>query len=89
LISPCQHGFVKRRSTTTNLLKSTSFVIDGFNKILQTDVIYTDFSKVFDSVNHSLHLFKLDQLGLPNILLTWISSYLNGRSQRVKFKNAV
>jgi len=89
LISPYQHGFVKRRSTTTNLLELTSFVLDGFNKTLQTDVIYTDFSKAFDSVNHSLLLFKLDQLGLPNNLLTWISSYLNGRSQRVLFKNAV
>jgi len=81
LISPCQHGFVKRRSTTTNLLELTSFVLD--------DVIYTDFSKAFDSVNHSHLLFKLDQLGFPNNLLTWISSYLNGRSQRVLFKNAV
>jgi len=89
LISPCQHGFVKRRSTTTNLLEFTSFVLDGFNKKLQTDVIYTDFSKAFDSVNHSLLLFKLDLLGFPNNQLTWISRYLNGRSQRVLFKNAV
>jgi len=28
---PCQHGFVKRRSTTTNLLELTSFVIDELN----------------------------------------------------------
>jgi len=89
LISPCQHDFVKRRLTTTNLLELTSFVIDGLNKKLQTDVIYIDFSKAFDSVSHSLLLFKLDQLGFPNNLLTWISSYLNGRSQRVLFKIAV
>jgi len=80
LILPSQHGFVKRGSTTTILLELTSFVIDGLNKKLQT---------YFDSVNHSLLLFKLDQLGFPNNLLTWISSYLNGGSQRVTFKNAV
>jgi len=68
LISPCQHGFVKRRSTTTNLLELTSFIIDGFNKKFQTTVIYTDFSKAFDSVNHYLLLFKLDQLGFLNKL---------------------
>jgi len=83
LISPCQHGFVKRRSTTTNLLNLTSLVIDGFNKKLHTDVIYTV------RYIHSLLLLKLDQLGFPNSLLFWISSYLNGRSQRVLFKNAV
>jgi len=71
------------------VLELTSFVIDEFKKKLQTDVIYKDFSKAFDSVNHSLLFFKLDQLGFPNNLLTWISSYLNGRSQRVLFKNAV
>jgi len=84
-----QHGFVKRRSTTTNLLELSSIVINGFKKKVQTNVIYTDFSKAFDSVNHSLFLFKLDQLGFPCNLLTWISSYLNGRNQRVIFKNAV
>jgi len=55
---------------------------------MQTDVIYTDFSKAFDSVNHSLLLFKLNQLKFPCNLLTWISSYSNGRTQRVIFKNA-
>jgi len=89
LISPCPHGFIRRRSTTTNLLALTSFVIDALNKKLQADVINTYFSKAFDSVNHSLLLFKLDQLGFPNNLLAWISNYLNGRSQRVLFKNAV
>jgi len=55
---------------------------------MQTDVIYTDISKAFDSVNHSLLLFKLNQLGFPFNLLTRILSYLNGRTQRVIFKNA-
>jgi len=58
-------------------------------KKLQTDVIYTDLSKAFDSGNHSLLLFKLDQLGFPNNMLTWILSYFNGRSRRILFKNAV
>jgi len=86
LISQCQHGFVKRRSTTTNLFELSSIVINGFKKKMQTDVIYTDFSKAFDSVNHSLLLFKLNQLGVPCNVLTWILSYLNGRTQSVIFK---
>jgi len=60
LISFCQHGFIKRRSTTTNLLEFTSFVIGGFRKNRQTDVIYTDFSKAFDSVSHPILVRKLD-----------------------------
>lgn len=89
IISPCQHGFMKRRSTTTNLLELTSFVIQGFKNNLQTDVIYTDFSKAFDSVNHYLLIKKLDLIGFPVDLLNWISSYLNGRTQQVLFKNSL
>jgi len=51
------------RANTTNLLELTSFVIQGFKNNLQTDVIYTDFSKAFDSVNHYLLIRKLDLLG--------------------------
>jgi len=54
VISPCQHGFMKRGSTTTIPLEHTSFMIKRFKKHLQTDHIYSDFSKAFDSVNHVL-----------------------------------
>jgi len=88
LISSCQHGFIKRRSTTTNLLEFTSFVISGFRKNRQTDVVYTDFSKAFDSVNHPILVRKFDHLGFPGDLLRWILSYLNDRTQRFVFKNS-
>jgi len=88
IISPCQHGFMKRRSTTTSLLELTSFVIQGFKNNLQTDDIYTKFSKEFDSVDHYHLVRKLDLLSLPVDLLNWISSYLNGRTQQVLFKNS-
>jgi len=88
LISSCQHGFLKRRSTTTNLLEFTSFVISGFRKNSQTDVVYTDFSKALDSVNHPILVPKFDLLGFPGDLLRWILSYLNDRIQRAIFKNS-
>jgi len=52
LISSCENGFLKRRSTTTNLLEFTSFVISDFRKNRQTGVAYTDFNKAFDSVSN-------------------------------------
>ena len=58
VLSPFQHGFVSRRSTMTNLLEFSSKVLKGFHEAKQTDVIYTDFSKAFDSVNHDLLLCK-------------------------------
>ncbi|XP_075167479.1 uncharacterized protein LOC142239572 [Haematobia irritans] len=86
-LNECQHGFRKSRSTITNILELTTLVNDGFRMGKQTDVIYTDFSKAFDKVNHMLLLRKLQQLGFSSSLLKWISSYLIGRIQRVRFRN--
>ncbi|XP_075167903.1 uncharacterized protein LOC142240069 [Haematobia irritans] len=88
LLSTSQHGFRRKRSTITNLLEFTCLVNDAFRNRLQTDTIYTDFSKAFDKVNHALLLRKLDMIGFSNSLLKWFQSYLIGRTQCVKFGNA-
>ena len=54
----------------TNLFEFIVKIFDGFSVGLQTDVIYTDFSKAFDRVNHCL--LKKSQL------LVLISNFSNG-----------
>ena len=83
-LHPLQHGFVKGRSCTSQLL----LVYHDIGRILdrggQVDIIYLDFSKAFDCVPHNLLLYKLRmQFGISNELLDWILSYLTSRSQRV------
>lgn len=63
-----RYGLIKRRSTTTNLHELISF--QGFQQNLQTDVIYTNFSKAFGSVDDSLIAQKLNLLGFPPKLPT-------------------
>jgi len=58
LNSARQHGFIKRRSTTTILLDYTLFATNRFEKNFLTDVVCTDFSKAFDSVNHPLSMWS-------------------------------
>ncbi|GBM43047.1 hypothetical protein AVEN_215175-1 [Araneus ventricosus] len=57
LISTSQHGFIPKRSTTTNLFCLTDKIISSFESGSQLDVIYTDFSKAFDSIDFGI-LFK-------------------------------
>jgi hypothetical protein len=45
---------------------------------------YTDFSKAFDKVSHTLLLRKLAKLRFGGSFLAWIRSYLTGREQFVK-----
>jgi len=83
-----QHGFVKNKSTVTNLIESTSIFIKNMEDGCQTDTIYTDLSKAFDLLPHSIILLKLRMLGFPCLFLKWVQSYLLDRSYTVIFRSA-
>jgi hypothetical protein len=84
LLSPCQHGFVSKRSCVTNLLS----VLDNWTSCLDdgipVDVMYLDFSKAFDCVAHERLLTKLESYGIRGKVKNWIRDFLVGRRQRVK-----
>jgi hypothetical protein len=54
-----QHGFLRGRSTATNLCIFTDYVSKALDNRFQVDVIYCDFSNSFDMVHHSIILRKL------------------------------
>ena len=83
-ISPYQHGCVAGRSTTTNLVLFTNYLINSVQKGSQIDVVYTDFSKAFDRVIIGQLMQKLSALGFHSSLLLWIGSYLTNRFQAVQ-----
>lgn len=78
-----QHGFMRSRSTATNLACFVEFSLQTLEKRGQVDVIYTDFEKAFDRVDHIILLRKLEHLGIHGDLLRWVKSYLFNRSQAV------
>lgn len=82
-ISTRQHGFMKGRSTLTNLIEFTQIGLDTIETGRQLDVVYTDFQKAFDRVDHSLLLAKLERIGMHSSMLDWIRSYLTDRRQYV------
>ncbi len=47
------------------------------------DVIYLDFAKAFDSVNHKFLLAKMKSFGIGGVVVRWIESYLSSRVSRV------
>ena len=74
-----QFGFLRGRSTLQQLLLF-------FHKIFtssQTDVVYLDFRKAFDSVAHNELLAKLWSFGTCGSLWLWIRAYLTNRLQCV------
>ena len=83
LLSKEQHGFMPGRSCVTQLLTA----LEGWTTVLQAeipiDVVYLDFTKVFDSVPHKRLLVKLQAHGITGKLLNWIKVLLSGRRQQV------
>ena len=79
-----QFGFLKGRSTVTQLLQ----ILDDWTETLESggriDVIYTDFEKAFDKVPHRRLLSKLKSYKIHNSIIEWIKNILSGRKQRVR-----
>ena len=51
-------------------------------------MIYLDFAKAFDTVDHSVLLKKLRLYGVKGELFCWFKDYLSERTQRVVLKGA-
>jgi hypothetical protein len=84
-----QHGFVKKRSTITNLIKHTERLQKSAGSRGQTDVVYFDFSSAFDKVPHNRLLAKLNSLGISGRILEWLKSFLSDRTQQVKIDDVL
>ena len=83
ILSPLQSGFIPGDSTTNQL----TFLYNTFCKASDSGkevrVVFCDVSKAFDRVWHKGLLCKLKAAGITGSLLSWFSSYLSERRQRV------
>src|SRR5699024_9629016 len=85
-ITPEQHGFMKGRSTMTNLCEFTNFVSEALDKRRQIDVVHTDLTKAFDRVHHCILLRKLCTFGLCDSFILLIQSIITKRHQYFEFR---
>ena len=89
-IHPSQHGFLPGKSCTTQLIPFVDSLSLSLNNNNITDVIYFDFEKAFDSVNHDVILHKLKhQFNIDGTMLTFLRNYLLGRKQRVLIEQSL
>ena len=84
MLNQNQHGFLPEKSCSTQMISFTESIAAALNASIRTDVIYFDFAKAFDSVNHDIILAKLKNcFNIDGALLKFIVNYLKERKQCV------
>ena len=80
-----QFGFRKNHSTYLAIMS----LLDRITKYLENGDfvigVFLDFSKAFDTVDHSILLSKLFHYGVRGNALKWFDSYLKNRMQYVTY----
>jgi hypothetical protein len=87
LLSPSQYGFRRSKSTDDAIHELVDYImtaLDGKKKCL---TIFLDLAKAFDTVSIPRLLLKLEKIGVRGVPLELFTSYLTGRSQKVRIGN--
>lgn len=88
ILSRSQHGFMRGKSTQTQLLECLNDWTASIDRMDCIDVLYLDISKAFDSISHRILLKKLQKCGIRGKYAAWISSFLRNRTQSVRVGKA-
>ena len=81
-----QHGFRKGRSCISALLNVYDSILNSLADpdTQCVDMIYLDFSKAFDKVDHNILMHKLKSLGITGQLGIWVNNFLTNQTQYVQ-----
>ena len=82
-----QSAYKQSHSTITALLNVTDDIYEALENSELVFLVLLDYSKAFDCANHKLILAKLKAAGFGGDSLSWVSSYLSGRRQKVVTTN--
>ena len=84
---PHQFGCLKGSSTIHALVELTHLWTTALETHGQAiRILFLDFRKAFNRVDHRTLMHKLESAGLPPFIRGWIGSFLSDRKQRVKIE---
>lgn len=89
ILPEIQSGFRPNHSCTTALLKITDDIMCASDDGKMTILTLLDFSKAFDTLNHSILLSILKYIGLDDSAIELLKNYLFNRVQRVKLHKEI
>lgn len=87
IINIHQFGFQKHKSTSDLLSIFSDFINSKLNDNKHVLGLFIDFSKAFDTLNHSKLILALESIGIRGHLLRWFENYLENRKILVRVGN--
>lgn len=84
ILTETQYGFRQKKSTTQLLSKFTNEINGYLDKKQHVLLVFIDYSKAFDTLQHDQLIQKLDNTGIRGPILNWCSDYLRKRSYKVR-----
>ncbi len=88
IFSEAQHGFMRGRSTCSQLLEAKYDWCVGLDNNAVYDVVTIDFRKAFDVIPHDRLISKLADVGICGQTVRWVAAFLSNRQQRVNVNGA-
>ena len=81
ILHESQFGFRKKQNTSHALLNLINKITKSIDDQTHTIGLFLDFSKAFDTIDHTILLSKLTHYGIRGIAHDWYRSYLDERQQ--------
>ena len=85
ILIPNQFGFRKNHSTDFALIKLCDKIIESLANKKHVIGVFMDLSKAFDTIDHTILLYKLEHYGIRGLALSWFEDYLKNRTQYVYY----
>ena len=78
-----QHGFRNKYACLSQLFDNIHRRMESIIERNNVNVVYLDFAKAFDKVDHKILFNKFFRLGVSGLLYKWIKCFLTNRKQPV------
>ena len=79
-----QHGFRKGKGTDTAVMELVRELFSNINSNDISSVLFLDYSKAFNTVNHQILLRKMSMYGFSNNVCMWFEDYFSDRMPYTK-----
>ena len=88
ILAKAQYGFQASKSTSHAILDVLTTAYEHINNNEYTGLILLDFKKAFDTVSHSILLYKLEHYGICGVANKLLKLFLSDRFQFVSHHNS-